>query len=135
MQTISKPQLITVNTLLSKLGLQARKTDIITGFTGGRSSSSRDMSFNEASALIQHLKGLDPQERKAEVMRRKIISMAHEMGWHLPGGNKIDMRRVDAWCLKYGYRHKKLDGYQYKDLPLLVTQFETGPYKHYISIL
>jgi len=55
------------------------------------------------------------------------------MGWYtsppaLSSGEgakrKLDMRRVNNWCLKYGYLHKLLDEYTYEELPKLVTQFE-----------
>lgn len=102
------------------------------GFTSGRSGSSKDLTSDEANALIRHLKQLDPEEVAAEKMRRKIISMAHEMGWRLPGTTRADMQRIDSWCVKYGYLHKKLNQYLPAELPALVTQFE-AVYKSFLK--
>jgi hypothetical protein len=72
-------------------------------------------------------------------MRRQVIAIFHEAGWNLPisandeagsppgergggGGVRIDMERVNAWCVKHGYLHKKLNAYTYEELPKLVTQ-------------
>lgn len=134
MPNLTKEQLMTIHTLFSKLGMTKEQKDtIVTGFLGGRSKSSKDLTVKEATSLISHLKSLDPSEKKAEVMRRKILSLAHEMGWKKPGSTSIDMIRVDQWCIKYSYAHKKLNHYTLPELPKLVTQFEQGPYKHYLN--
>jgi len=134
MALLSKQQLITANTLISKLGISPeQKREIIFGFTSGRSGSSKDLTHDEAVLLIGHLKSLDPDEKKAEIMRRKVISMAHEIGWHQPGTNKIDMPRLDGWCKKFGYLKKGLNAYTLSELPKLVTQFEKGPYAYILN--
>lgn len=129
MEAITSSQLITVNTLVSKLHLsKEQKGIIIAGFTGGRSSSSKDLTSAEGIEVIRHLKSMDPDEKKADKMRRKLISMAHELHWHKPGTAIIDMRKVDGWCKKFGYLKKGLNSYTLAELPKLVTQFELGPY-------
>lgn len=135
---ITPGQLRAIHALLNEAGLMDEKADIVGGFTGGRTTHVREMKKGEAMALIQHLKSASPQpspkEREyvgSEKMRNKILSMAHEMGWHQEGTNKIDMKHVNDWCLKYGYLHKKLDDYTYSELPRLVTQVE-GVYKDFI---
>lgn len=117
--------------LLTSTGLMAQKRNLILGFTDGRTESSKDMTYQEAGALITHLKSLDASHK----MRRRIIKMAHEMGWHLPGTQKIDMDAINEWCKKYGAYHKPLNDHSATELPRLVTQFEFGPYKHYLSHL
>ena len=134
MNTLTKQQLVTIQTLCSKLGIGTdQKKTIISGFTAGRSNSSRDLSREEAMELIRHLKSLDPQEESAERMRRKIIRLAHELHWHLPGTTRIDMKRVDGWCRSYGFGKKGLNSYTPSELPRLVTQFELGPYSHFLK--
>jgi hypothetical protein len=133
MRTITKDQLKAVHTLLGKIGItdkEEKKKEII-AYTGGRTDSSRAMTFTEAEQMIATLMSLDPAAGKAEKMRKKILSLAHEMGWKKPNG-KINMDHVNQWCIKYGYLHKKLDDYTYKELPQLVTQF-TNAYKDYIK--
>ena len=134
MQLLNKGQLIAINTLISKLKFtKEQKATMVSGFTAGRSDSSKDLSMSEAALLISHLKSQDPDEQKAEKMRRKIISMAHELHWHQPGAVQIDMKRVDGWCKTYGFGKKGLNSYSLAELPKLVTQFQNGPYKSFIN--
>lgn len=130
-------QISLARTLLTKTGNSKQKEDIVEGFTNGRTKHISEMYPAEFSALVLHLQALAPKTKKdisAEKMRRRIISMAHEMGWHAvkdgryilnaDGKPKADMKRIDAWCVKYGHGAKKLNKYTYDELPTLVTQFE-----------
>ncbi len=125
--------------LLNNRGLIPQKEMLVLSYTNGRSRSSKDLSFQEAGELISYLKTLDHSHK----MRRKIISMAHELGWHLPpspngegkGVRRIDMNAINEWCKKYGFGKKELNEYTESELPKLVTQFQNGPYKYYISHL
>lgn len=136
--------------LLKQTKQEGYKTDIVMGFTGGRTESSRAMTDQEAMLMIEHLENLQKGGSTAqpviayggkrcgktqgatETMKRKIISMAHECGWKMPGG-KIDMNAVNSWCVKFGYLHKPLDDHTYQELPKLITQFESGPYLSHIK--
>ena len=134
MEAITRGQLAAIGALMNKLAITTdQKRDMVSGFSGGRCTSSKDLHKVEGMYLIRHLKSLDPEEKKAETMRRKIISMAHELHWQIPGTTRIDMRRVDEWCLKFGYGKKKLNQYLYSELPKLLTQFELGPYRSFIN--
>jgi hypothetical protein len=136
MPTNSQIQII--QTLITKTGNRDIKEEIILGFTEGRSKSIKDLSEKATKDLIKHLKELDPDERSADTMRKKIISMAHELNWRLPleagKAPRVDMRRLDAWLQKYSYLHKKLDSYTYDELPKLVTQFESVYQKFLASL-
>lgn len=132
---ITPAQLTCINIMLNKLKIDKDiKEAMVLGFSNNRSTSSRDLYLLEAKAMIRHLKELDPEEKAAEVMRRKIISRAHEMGWKKPDG-AIDMKRLDDWCIKYSYLKKKINQYQYKELPMLVTIFEEKVYKQFLNAL
>lgn len=123
MQPINPGQLKALNTLVSKLNISKDdKAIIVEGFSAGRCTSSKDLYANEAVAMIRHLKSLDPDEAKADRMRKKIISLAHEMNWRKDG--RADMRRIDNWCRTNSYLKKSLDRYIYTELPKLVSQFE-----------
>jgi hypothetical protein len=136
-QKITPDQLKIIHVLLNKNGLIEHKAEIIHEYSQGRCTSSRSLSFNEAKALIAHLNTYSPPTPKGGVRQHKsklkILSMAHELGWELPGG-KIDMVRLNEWCIKYGHQHCPLDKYQDDDLPMLVTQFEKM-YSQYINKL
>ena len=124
MEPITKMQLSCIVALMAKLKLAAEKETLVSSYSDGRATSRTDLSRQEATELIRYLKSLDPDEVKAEKMRRKIISHAHEMAWHLPGTQQADMRRIDNWCQKYGYKKKKLNSYTFEELPSLVTQMD-----------
>ena len=129
---ITVQQIKKIQTLISKTGNAGNKEDMIAGFTGGRTTSVRELLPEETVAVIRYLNKLDPNYKGSERMRRKIISMAHEMQWRHIGSVKIDMGRVDGWCITFGFGKKKLDAYTYEELPKLVTQF-TEAYNHYIN--
>lgn len=114
----------TVHALLHSTGLMAQKANIIGGISFGRTESSKDLTDEEVNHLIEYLKAQEKDNTAAQRMRRKIISMAHQLHWHLPGTQKIDMEHVNSWCTQYGYGHKKLNDYTYPELPKLVTQFK-----------
>ncbi len=134
MRTISKKQIGLVKTLINKLGLES--PDLAYNYSDGRTEHISQLFGSEATELIkQLLNGAGKKvDNPAERMKRKIISMAHEMRWELPfsrpssgtlpKSNVIDMSRVDGWCIKYGHGHKPLDQYTEAELPQLVTQFK-----------
>lgn len=131
MNTISKSQLICCKALINKLQLQSQNENIVLGFSNQRTAHISELSSSECNALIAWLKSQDIDEQRAEKMRRKIIAIARSMGWELnvvqPNGSiikKADMQRIDEFCVKKGYLHKKLNQYLYHQLPTLVSQFE-----------
>jgi len=137
LKQLTPAQLKCINTIVSKQNINKEiKQLIIGGFTAGRSTSSKDLCYEEAVAVIKHLKQNDPNREGADKMRKKILYYAHEMGWQQLKNGKLvaDLRRIDLWCLQFGYLKRKLDNYSYQELPKLVSQFESM-YKHYIKSL
>ena len=118
--------------LLTQTGLKEQKAALVNSFTGNRSDSSTDLTNEEAKQMIAYLNTKATEHGEAaNKMRRKIISLAHEMHWHLSGTQKIDMQRVNDWCLKFSYLKKELNKYTYTELTKLVTQF-TAVYNSYL---
>lgn len=136
----NQEQVKAIYTLLGKFGLRDEKESIVRSFTANRTDSTRAMKPAEAAALIGHLKSMDVVDTRSEKMRKKILSMAHEMGWSSSAKatedkqakRKIDMEHVNNWCKSRGYLHKPLDDYTYNELPRLVSQFEQV-YKDYLK--
>lgn len=128
----NQAQVKAIYSLLGAHGLRDEKESIVSAFSGGKTTSVRALSFNEAAALIGHLKSLDRADNGAVKMRNKILSMAHEMNWRNPGTTEIDMDHVNNWCINRSYLKKKLDAYTHDELPALVTQFEQV-YKSYLK--
>lgn len=132
---ITPNQLKMVHTLFSKKGIsdKSEKAELIKQASDGRTESSRELNAHEAGTLINMLsQGAKATPSKGDKMRGKILSMAHEMRWELPNG-KVDMARLDAWCIKYGAEHLPFNAYPENKLALLVTAFERV-YKGYIEL-
>lgn len=116
------------------MNLRDHKTEIVLGSSNGRTESTKELTLEEAKSLISYLKSIDPDEASADKMRKKIISMAHEMNWRVPGSAKADMKRIDGWCKEYSKLKKSLDNHTLQELPALVTQFKFV-YNSYIRSL
>jgi hypothetical protein len=132
---ITKDQLKKLHTLLSVTKQTAYKQDLMDTFCsdGRYPTSSKDLYFSEADAIIKHLEQMQaprpPQppkkadtflERSKNLQRRSLISCLREVGYNR--GAHADMDAIYAWVLKYGYLHKELNEYTYEELPKLVTQ-------------
>ena len=100
------------------------KEDLVYQFTSGRETSSSKLEFKECQALIDHLGSLTKESfGPGDKMRKKILSIVHELGWETPTG-RIEWKSLNEYLAKYGYLHKALNDYEYNELPTLVTQFE-----------
>lgn len=124
-----------LHAIIGKLKISSEhKQELIYQYTKGRSSSSADLTIPEAQALINNLNHLLRNEKppvtppklkqanSANAMRRKILSVCHEMGWKENG--RLDWTRINGFLLKYGHLKKNLNDYTQAELPVLVTQFE-----------
>ncbi len=134
MQTISPPQNRRLHQLLPQAGIDAiDKKALVKEFSNGRTESSRELLMNEAQLLIRHLEaslGLiataptAEQDEASDLMRRKILSLAHEMRWEIPATGKVDMGRVNGWCQARGFGKKVLNDYSHAELTKLLSQFK-----------
>jgi predicted choloylglycine hydrolase len=122
-------QLKLINTLVSQQAINKEdKMVMVSGFTAGRETSSKELYFDEATAMIRHLhdlaRDIDPKKAK---MVGKIFSIAHEMRWtktNKVGQTVADGKRVDEWMKRFSYLKKPLNSYTLQELPNLVSQFE-----------
>lgn len=122
---ITPGQIKIIRTIISERKLDHMKDDLILSASEGRTSSTKELYYAEANALIKSLNKDNKQtEDNGYKMRGKIFSMAHEMQWYLPGTRKLNYDRINEWCEKFGYLHKRLDRYSYSELPKLISQFE-----------
>ncbi|QEM13458.1 hypothetical protein [Mucilaginibacter rubeus] len=82
--------------LLNKLGYDENdKEEACLIHSNGRTTSLRAMDYKETLSLQKALKqacGI-PTETPADKMRKKIISIAHEMRWHIQALAKSIWRR------------------------------------------
>lgn len=122
-------------------GLQLSKEEIILGFTEGRTASLRALSDFEYLELLRSLVKTAPKRsftpKPGDRQRKKMISIAYEMKWHIPpapleGGRPYLMRRLNNWCLKQRYR-KMLNDHTPDELNVLCGIFEEKVYKSYLE--
>lgn len=137
----TKEQVIAINVIFQKRGMMDEKANIIDSFTNGRTTHSNQLYFNEAHTMLQSLNADKPLQQGLNKMARKLIAMAHEVGYVkkasvVTGAGEIveknDYTRLNDWMLKYGYLHKPLKDYTYEELPKLLTQY-TEVYKSIMS--
>ena len=125
---ITRNQVMCIGAICSDMRLNAeQKQAMVMGFSGGRETSSTGLYYNEAIEMIRHLQQLQAGDNKCGKMLGKIFSYAHEIGWTKknPTGKTVaDVKRIDEWAVKYSYLAKKVNLYNYYELPKLVTQFE-----------
>lgn len=148
MNYANKEQLKAIHATLYKKGLLCQKKTIVESFSNGRTDSSSQLYFEEAKELLMtfndSLKQDQAEKEAIDKMVRKLIAKAYEMGWiktYTKADAKGELKQVKdysslyQWVNKYGYLKKDLKKYTYKELPKLLSQFEFGPYKDYISKL
>lgn len=93
-------QIKMVRGMLAKAGLTEYKDDLAYAHSGGRTTSLTEMTQQETNSLVTDLNAqLQTPKSPADKMRNKILSLAHEMKWHKPGTRKVDMDRVNQWCV------------------------------------
>lgn len=112
--------------LLGRLDIDAeQRAELVHQYTNGRTTSSREMLAHECNSLIHHLELQTGQDQGGQLyrMRRKVFSLAHEMGWELTSG-QVDKDRLHNWLLKYGKHHKELMKLSAAELRDTITQLE-----------
>lgn len=116
-------QIKKIHAMLSAQNLHHMKGTLVGSFGEGKEST-KDLTFSEANNLLHYLNNETEEGKKANKMRRKIISCLREYGNYDTPDGKADMPRIYQWVLKYGYLKKSLNKYTLKELPKLVTQAE-----------
>ncbi|MEJ7821972.1 MAG: hypothetical protein WKF85_06600 [Chitinophagaceae bacterium] len=123
MKKVTTQQLSKIHVLLSQLHLIDQKQHIISSFTNGRETSSKEMTLNEATQLIKHLAASDPCEK----MRKKVFALAYNAGiiwgdtWE---DKKMNAAKLNQFLLYRGAIKKELSRMNKNELVKVVTQFE-----------
>lgn len=123
MNPITKPQLSKIHVLLNQLNLIGDKAGIVYQFTNGRTESTREMSQQEATALLRYLSAFDPCDR----MRRKVFALAYEANiiyGDTPEDLKMNAAKLNAFLRERGTVKKDLNKMNKTELAAVVSQFE-----------
>jgi hypothetical protein len=123
MKRVTNAQLSKIHVMLMQMNLIDDKAGIIQQFTNGRATSSKDMSFDEATELIRQLVATEPCDR----MRKKVFAMAYEAGliWgDLPEDKKMNAIKLNQFLKGRGAIKKEISAMSKNDLVKVVSQFE-----------
>jgi hypothetical protein len=85
--------------------------------------SIKALEHRELIKLIDEMKRSIYEINVKEIrQRRKVIALFCQMEY--VSNKKADMERINAWCVKYGHKHKELNDYYGAELTALVSQVE-----------
>lgn len=123
--------------LIGMLGLAPdNKALLVSTYTDGRTESSTELLQTEASALINFLDAQVKESNQTErcnKMRKKILSICHQMGWYKrvagvlvmrQGRRELDYDAINKFCTERGPYKQDLNQHTYKQLVVLVGVFE-----------
>lgn len=141
MSSVTKKQIRAIHATIKAKGLQDQKKDIILNASEGRTESSSDLTYEEAHTLLKFLNTENKNNQSTDRMIRKLMAMAYDLRWiesftfvrDHKTFKRNDFSKVYEWVRKYGYLGKELKEYSYQELPKLLSQFEKGPYAHFLK--
>lgn len=110
--------------LLSKAKLMEQKSTLIESFSSGRTSTSTDLTDEEANSLITYLKGLidkveteyKEEEKRKDKTRKYIISVWYRME---NASTKDEMQQARLKCFNWVLKNFKSDLNSFKMADLL----------------
>lgn len=108
-----------VHRIIEREGLTFVSDNLALEFSGNRTNVLAELNHKETQALINNF--IKPSS--TQKMKRKILSMAHEIRWVTPEG-KIDINKLNNWCKKYTPSHCDFNAISAKDLPIVVSIYE-----------
>lgn len=111
-----------IHVLLGQQNLLIRKAQIVASFSNGRTESTKELSMEEAKALIQWLVKNDPDEK----MRSKVFALAYEAGiiyGNTSADKAINSVKLNEFLHKRGTVKKDLSKMNHEELIKTVSQF------------
>jgi len=123
MANATKQQLQKIHIMLTQLGLQDEKLNLVFSISKGRTASSKLLTIGEAQQLIKYLVDNDPGQK----MRKKIFALAYDAGiiWgNSDADKKMNIYKLNQFLLSSGTVKKELNKMEQTDLVRTVSQFE-----------
>lgn len=120
---ITPQQLKMVHVLLHQTGLTSWKKELIHSFSGGRTTSSRELTADEAKALIKRL----AENTERESLIKRIWYLAYESGIIYDSEDediRINAGKIDLFCKMNGTVKKSLSDQTLAELKRTHRQFE-----------
>lgn len=125
---ITKSQIVKLHALLNKAGLMEHKKEIVQEYSHKKSTSSKQLTLEEARALIDYLESLVNNQDSKSRMIKKIFAICRSLGWiygNSPEDRKMNNAKLGSFIERKGYLKKPLKDYNESELPGLVSQFES----------
>lgn len=119
----TKPQLSKIHVLLGQMNLLEAKANLVSQFTNGRETSSKEMTMSEAKNLLGHLSEYDPNDR----MRKKVFALAYEAGMlygYSTEDKLMNSAKLDKFLREKGTVKKTLNKMSKAELGKTVSQFQ-----------
>ena len=123
MQMISYQQIQKLHILLKQKSLIEHKAQIINSVTYGRTTSSKELTMQEARYIIQQLSDDEDLSR----MKGKVFALAYEAGiiyGYTAEDKKMNAAKIDSFLLERGTVKKKINDQSKAELVKTVNQFE-----------
>ncbi|NDD52947.1 hypothetical protein EBZ39_03565 [bacterium] len=79
---------------------------------------------DKSGCTIRHPQAGTRNDGQADVKRKRLFAMCHQMAWYLPGTRVVDKARLDGWCCKYGQFKKPLMAHTSAELSKIIVQME-----------
>lgn len=121
---ITPGQLKKLHTLLNQAGLMKHKAELVYSYSGGRTTSSRELTSAEVKALIGYLESNDERQKTI----RCIWRLAFDCGI-IYGSDSLDMSinagKLDMFCKTRGTVKKALSAQSPAELKRTHRQFES----------
>lgn len=123
MTPATKPQIQKIHVLLNQLGLTDSKKEVVWQISKGRTESTKDLSIQEAKALIQGLSEFSPIER----MKSLVFSLAYQTGiiyGDTAEDKRINVAKLNLFLRERGTVKKELNEMDYTELVKVHSQFQ-----------
>ena len=130
---ISPAQLRKVQTMFTKLGFEPEdKQGIISNLTKGRATSSKDITFNEAKRLINHLVGkAEPYKAAYQEECRDVVGQIYHLSYEVgmsygdtPEDKLMNCAKINMFCRGRGTVKKNVTEMNLTELKKTKKQFE-----------
>lgn len=134
---ITSAQLKKIQTMFTRIGFDKEdKVDTITRLTGGRATSTKDITFDEAIRLINHLSGkVEPQKiakkKEDEEEARKIVGCIYRIACETGmcygdtlEDKKMNIAKINKFCRERGTVKKNVSEMTLAELKKTRKQFE-----------
>lgn len=123
MKPVTKAQIAKLHILLNNIGIADQKAEILYNYTDGRTTSSKDLNFDEAKRIITNLSEYDPNQR----IKSLIFSLAYQAGiiyGTTDADKKMNAAKLNMFLWERGAVKKELNQMQYNELVKTHRQFE-----------